>query len=131
MRRQHRIRRGDVYLVAYRFPHEAGGGQEAEDKAKERPVLVLQNDEDNENERYPLVLAAPITTQKTDRIYKQDVLLPAGEANLKQTSKVLLGLTQPFLKKHLGRRIGCVSADRMRVVDVKLLRLFGFLRQYS
>lgn len=127
MTAQPAIRRGDVYLVTYTFPHERAGEQTEEKIVKDRPVLVLQNDTDNANARYPLVLAAPITTRKTDRAYEQDVLLPAGEANLRQDSKVLLGLTQPFLKKRLGRRLGRVSAARLRQVDVKLLRLFGFI----
>lgn len=77
-----------------------------------------------------MVHAAPITSQKTDRIYEQDVLLPAGEGGLQQTSKVLLGLTQPFLKSQLGQRAGRVSPDKMLEVDLKLLRLFGFVQEY-
>lgn len=119
MTRQPALRRGEVYLVTYTFPHEQA--------AKDRPILTLQTDLDNANDRYPLVLAAPITTQKTERIYEQDVFLPAGEANLKQDSKVMLGLTQPFPKAHLGIRLGRISNGRMRLVEIKLLRLFGFV----
>lgn len=104
--------RGDVYRVSYAFPHERDTALVAADVEKERPVLILQNDLDNDNERYPLVLAAPITTQKTDRVYEQDVLLPAGEANLAHTSKVLLRLTQPFLKSRLGQRVGIFRRSR-------------------
>jgi mRNA-degrading endonuclease toxin of MazEF toxin-antitoxin module len=113
------IRRGDVYLAIYTFPHEQ--------MAKERPILILQTDRDNTNDRYPLVLAAPITSQKTQRIYEQDVLLPAGEANLTQDSKVMLGLTQPFPKARLSTRLGRISDGRMCLVEIKLLRLFGFV----
>jgi mRNA-degrading endonuclease toxin of MazEF toxin-antitoxin module len=81
------IRRGDVYWVTYAFPHEkASTGSNEEEVEKQRPILILQNGEDNENAQYPLVQAAPITTQKTERVYAQDVLLPAGEANLQRTS---------------------------------------------
>lgn len=100
-----------------------------DDLDKQRPILILQNIEDNGNLYYPLVQAAPITTQKAERVYAQDVLLPAGEANLQRTSKVLLGLTQPFLKTHLGQRLGSLSPARMREVDAKLLRLFGLLQK--
>lgn len=125
---QERIQRGDVYWVAYTFPHEKTSPATGEDEVeKQRPILILQNAEDNENSHYPLVQAAPITTQKTERVYAQDVLLPAGEANLPYTSKVLLGLTQPFLKVHLGQRLGSLSPARMREVDAKLLRLFGLI----
>lgn len=115
------IRRGDVFRVAYVFPHEEEGTE------KQRPVLILETDEDNQNLHYPLVQAAPITTQKTSRIYAQDVMLPAGEANLPRTSKILLGLTQPFLKIRLGQKVGHISFSKMREVDIKLLRLFGFV----
>ena len=37
------LRRGGVYMASYVFPHEAGELS----ARKERPVLVLQNDEDN------------------------------------------------------------------------------------
>ena len=126
---QRLIRRGDVFWTSYVFPHERAAAPEDTSVEKQRPVLIVQNDADNENEYYPIVQAAPITTRKTERIFEQDVLLPAGEANLKQTSKTLLGLTQPFLKTHLGQKSGRVSPERMRKVDVKLLRLFGFVRK--
>jgi mRNA interferase MazF len=118
------LRRGGVYMASYVFPHEAGEpGVE-----KVRPVLVLQNDEDNTDERYPIVLAAPITTQKVDRLYKQDVLLPQGEAGLDRESKVLLGLIRAFLKKDLAGYVGQVSPKVMREVEIKLLRLLGLIK---
>jgi len=126
---QQLIRRGEVYWATYVFPHEQGTGPGDASARKQRPVLIVQNDADNGNEFYPIVQAAPITTQKTERIFEQDVPLPAGEANLQQPSKVLLGLTQPFLKARLGQKLGQVSLARMREVDIKLLRLFGFLRK--
>jgi mRNA-degrading endonuclease toxin of MazEF toxin-antitoxin module len=127
---QRPIRRGDVYWAIYAFPREWNASPEGTRVEKQRPVLIVQNNADNENKFYPIVQAAPITTQKTKRVYEQDVLLPPGEANFQQTSKVLLGLTQPFLKARLGQKLGRVSPARMREVDVKLLRLFGFVRKH-
>ena len=129
---QEPIRHGDVYGGTYAFPHEnAAVGGTGEGAEKQRPILILQNAGDNQNVPYPRVQATPITTQKTDRVYVQDVLLPAGEANLPQTSKVLLGLAQPLLKIRLGQRSGQVSPAKMREVDIKLLRLFGFSAKHS
>ena len=123
------IRRGDVYWVTYAFPHEKSAeGKGGQGARKQRPIVILQNDEDNQNAHYPLVMAAPLTTQKTDRVYQQDVRLPAGEANLQRASKVLLGLTQPFLKSQLGQRVGRVSSAKMKEIDIKLLRLFGYVK---
>ncbi len=50
------IRRGDTYWITYAFPHEktAAVGKE-EGFEKQRPVLILQIDEDNRNVHYPLV----------------------------------------------------------------------------
>ena len=47
------LRRGGVYMASYVFPHEVGEPS----AEKVRPVLVLQNNEDNMDERYPIVLA--------------------------------------------------------------------------
>jgi len=77
------IRRGEIHLASFVFPHER--------TTKTRPVLVLQCDEDNENPYYPFVLIAPLTTRKVETIYQQDVFLPKGEGDLKEDSKVLLG----------------------------------------
>ena len=49
-----RMKRGDIYLASYHFPHENGT------VVRQRPVLVLQCDEDNENSYYPLVIVAPV-----------------------------------------------------------------------
>ena len=126
---QSAVRRGDICWATYTFPHEREARAATLEAEKQRPVLIVQNDADNQNAHYPLVQAAPVTTQKTDRIYQQDVLLPAGEANLQHTSKALIGLTQPFLKTRLGTKLGQVSPEKMHEVDVKLLRVFGFVRE--
>lgn len=60
-----RIRRGEVYVAQFAaFPHEK------EAPGKERPVVIVQNDEDNQNQAYPLVIVVPVSMQKVDRIYK-------------------------------------------------------------
>ena len=128
MGHKERIRRGDVYLIAYAFPHEQDSFKVTDDEKKKRPILILQNNPDNNNQHYPLFLAAPITSQKVSHVYQQDVFLKAGEANLEQDSKVLLGLTQPFLKTQLKQKLGRISRSKMKEVDLKLLRLFGFRR---
>jgi len=46
---QHRaIQRGDVYWATYVFPHEWDDGI-VEDVEKQRPILVVQNNMDNQN----------------------------------------------------------------------------------
>lgn len=54
-----RLLRGEIYLARlFEFPHES-------DKAieKERPVLIVQNDEDNDNPHYPFVIVVPLSTK--------------------------------------------------------------------
>ena len=116
-----KIKRGDIFLASYHFPHE--------DRVvtRQRPVLALQCDEDNENPHYPLVIVAPITTKKIERIYEQDVFLPEGEGRLDEDSKVLLGALQAVTKTSLVKKIGSISQQTVEIINLKLLRLFEFL----
>ena len=116
------LRRGAVYLIgSYTFPHEiATGGS-----AKARPVIVLQDELENRNPHYPFVIIAPLTSRKVDAIYPEDVLLPAGVANLPVPSKVLLGLICAIEKTALTRWLGQVDDVHMTQVDAILQRLLG------
>ncbi len=119
------IRRGEIYLAQlFEFPHE-------DDTAvgKERPVLIVQNDEDNDNPHYPFVIVAPVSTKKLDRIYKQDVALKAGECGLASDSKILLGILRTILKSDLIRRLGKLNKQRLEEVNIKLFRELGFLER--
>ena len=119
------IRRGEVYIAKFfEFPHEDRKLVE-----KERPVLILQDDEDNFNQYYPLVIVVPISTKKLDRVYKQDVLIPAQEAGLTENSKILLGIIRTIQKVDLAKKIGKLSKERMEEVNIKLFRVLGFLER--
>ena len=85
--------------------------------AKERPVLILQDDVENRNPHYPFVIVVPLTSRKVDAIYAEDVLLPKGIANWPVTSKALLGL------------IFAVSKETLQVRRVRRLRRAFGLRQ--
>ena len=119
------IRRGEVNIARFfEFPHEDQKAVE-----KERPVLILQDDEDNINQLYPLVIVAPISTKKLDRIYKQDILIPAEEAELNEGPKMLLGIIRTIQKVDLVKKIGNLSKSRMEEVNIKLFRVLGFLER--
>jgi len=95
------IRRGEVYLARFAtFPHEQEG------PGKERPVVIVQNDEDNENPTYPLVVVVPVTTQKVGRVFKQDVLLPRGMGGLRENSKAFVGIVRTMQQADLVRKLG-------------------------
>lgn len=119
------IRRGEIYLARlFQFPHEDDTAV-----AKERPVLIVQNDEDNDNHHYPFVIVAPISTQKLDRIYKQDLALKAGEGGLGSDSKILLGILRTILKTDLIRKLGKLNKHSLEEVNIKLFRELGFLER--
>ena len=101
-------RRADIYLVNL----DPAVGTEI---AKSRPALILSNDIGNQYSSG--VIVAPITTQRTDRVYPFEVRIPAGESGLQQTSKVLLDQIRTLDKLRLLRRLGRVSAQRMNEVN--------------
>lgn len=119
------MRRGEIYLARlFEFPHEDEHAVE-----KERPVLILQNDEDNDNHHYPFVIVAPLSTKKLDRVYKQDVVTKSKETSLPQDSKVLLGIIRTILKTDLVRKLGKLHKQRMEEINIKLFRALGFLER--
>jgi mRNA interferase MazF len=78
-------------------------------------TLIISNDIGNQYS--PRVIVAPITTQRTDRVYPFEVLIPAGEGGRPQTSKVPLDQIRTLDKARLRRRLGRVSAERMNEVN--------------
>lgn len=92
-------------------------------------MLILQDDEDNHNRNYPFVIVAPISTKKLDRIYKQDILIPARVAGLTEDSKILLGIIRTIQKDDLLKRIGKLDKIQMEQVNIKLFRVLGFLER--
>lgn len=109
------MRKGEIYLANFEFPHIG--------EIKTRPVIILQSNEDNENSYYPFIIVAPITTKKIDRIYQQDVFLPAVRTDIRRDSKVLLGALTTTLKTSLVEFIGGVDEEIMDEIDLKILRL--------
>jgi mRNA interferase MazF len=83
--------------------------------AKTRPAAIISNDLGN---RYsPRVIVAPLTSRRVERVYPFEVLVPAGEGGLDQTSKVLLNQIRTVDKMRLRGRIGVLPRQRMLEVD--------------
>jgi mRNA interferase MazF len=111
-------KRGEIYLVP--LPPPTGTGESTAPKS--RPVLILQNDRDNQNPRHPTVTVAPLTTHGVPgREYDTDVMLPASTANLKHDSRVLLGQVMTIQKSLLGQRVGQLDDETMDDVETALL----------
>jgi mRNA interferase MazF len=83
--------------------------------AKTRPVVIISNDLGNRHS--PRVIVAPITSRHLDKVYPFEVLIPAGEGGLPQTSKALLNQTRTVDKARLRGWIGKLPTARMLEVD--------------
>ncbi len=119
------MRRGEIYLAKlFEFPHEDEPAVE-----KDRPVIILQNDEDNDNSHYPFVIVAPLSTKKLDRVYKQDVIVKSRDSGIARDSKILLGILRTILKTDLVRKLGKINKQRMEEINLKLFRALGFLER--
>ena len=100
-------RRGEIYWVAL----DPTVGSEI---AKTRPGLIISNDIGNEHSAR--VIIAPISSGNTGRVYPFEVLVPAGEGGLADTSKVLLDQIRTVDKARLGRQIGSLPAACMAAI---------------
>lgn len=101
-------KRGDVVRV--RFDPTEGSEQ-----AGERPALVLSPD--FINERAPIVLVAPFTTRKTERVYAFEALIEPPEGGLTQRSKVMLLHLRGVDKARIIGRYGTIREETMAQVE--------------
>ena len=105
------LKRGDVVRV--RLDSIEGSGQ-----AGERPALVLSP---NVIDRHsPIILVAPITSKKTERVYLFEALVEPGGGGLPMRSKVLLMQTRSLDKSRLLGYYGRLSDETMQQVDQAL-----------
>lgn len=119
---QRKFKRGDIWLAKeFLFPYEKYG--------KERPVLILQNNEDNTNPHYPTIYVAPITTRLPTKQYPTDFLVQVGEGGLDQDSRILLGQVQPFLKANLTKKLGRIKEPTLKEIGAILLMNLGFIER--
>ena len=81
---------------------------------KTRPVVVVSNDVINQHSR--LVIVVPLTTN-TARLSPSHVLIPQGEADLGQESKVLTEQIRAMDKQRLVSRIGTLSDRFLRLIE--------------
>jgi len=85
---------------------------------KRRPVVVVSNDAIN---RYSqLVIVVPITTN-LNRFSPSHVLLPKGEADLSQDSKVLTEQIRALDKQRLVSKIGTISQQFLLLIEKAIL----------
>lgn len=105
------LRRGDVLRVRLDPTEES-------EQAGDRPALVLSPEVINRHS--PLILIAPITSKKTERIYAFEALIESGEGGLLMRSKALLMQTRSLDKSRLLGYYGHLSDAAMAHVDEAL-----------
>ena len=105
------LKRGDVVRVRL-------DPTEGSEQAGERPALVLSPEVINRHS--PIILIAPITSKRTERIYPFEALIEPGEGNLPMRSKVLLMQTRSLDKSRFVGHYGRLSEKAMQQVDQAL-----------
>ena len=91
---------------------------EGSEQSGERPALVLSPD--IINERAPIVLVAPLTSRKTDRVYAFEALIEPPEGGLTERSKAMLVDAQAVAKSRIVGNYGKISDDTMFRVEEAL-----------
>ena len=112
-------RRGEI--VRLRFDPALGSEQ-----AGERPALVLSPD--LVNEHAPVVLVAPITSKKTNRVYAFEALIEPPEGGLTERSKVMLIHMRGIDKRRIVATLGAVGEETMSQVEAAIKVAAGLIR---
>jgi len=104
-------RRGDV--VRARFDPVEGSEQ-----GGIRPALVISPEAINRHS--PIILLAPLTTKKTERIYAFECLVEAGDGGLRARSKALLLQLRGVSRSRITGFYGTVSDETLKRMDAAL-----------
>lgn len=113
------LKRGDVVRV--RFDPTEGSEQ-----AGERPALVISANWINQHS--PVVLVSPITSRKTERVYRFEALIEPPDGGLSTRSKASLLQTRSVDKQRIVGYYGSLTSDTMKQVDDALRIAVGLVR---
>lgn len=101
---------------------------------KTRPVLVVQNQQDNASAAYRFVLIAAVHSIKPGELKKlkrinhpTDFLLSPAECGLKRDSVVFLNQLMTIDKKLLQNRIGTLPAPKIAELNARLAIALGLV----
>lgn len=92
------MKRGEIWLVNL----DPTIGHEYK---KTRPSVIIQNDVGNKYS--PITIIAPITSQKTDKVYPVEVLLP--EKIIGEQGKIALNQIRAIDKRRCIKKLGKVT----------------------
>ncbi|MFQ6090475.1 MAG: type II toxin-antitoxin system PemK/MazF family toxin [Candidatus Bipolaricaulia bacterium] len=105
------LRRGDIVRV--QLSPVVGSEQ-----AGTRPALVISPDVINEHS--PVILIAPLTSKKTERVYPFEALIEPPEGGVTHRSKVMLTHLRGVDKRRITDVYGSVGANTMQRVEEAL-----------
>ncbi|HEV2471647.1 MAG TPA: type II toxin-antitoxin system PemK/MazF family toxin [Chthonomonadales bacterium] len=88
---------------------------EGSEQGGERPALVISPD--FINERAPVVLVAPLTSRKTERVYPFEALIEPPDGGIPQRSKVMLLHPRSVARDRIAGYYGAASAETMDRVE--------------
>ncbi len=111
-------KRGEVYYVNF----DPTMGVEIK---KTRPALIIQNDIGNTYSHATIVAA--ITSAKKE-ISPYEVFLKSGEGGLQKDSIVLLNQIRTIDKKRLGKRLGMLSSESIKRIDLAVEISLGLIK---
>lgn len=109
--------RGEVRLVEL----DPARGAEAD---KRRPAIIVSNDAVNDQAAQlgrGVVTVVPVTSN-VQRVYRFQVLLPAGSGGLARDSKAQAEQVRSIDAVRIGRRLGALPVETMTALD-RALRL--------
>ena len=109
--------RGDVVLVSFVFPDEAG--------AKRRPAVVVSSDAYNEGRREAIIAAI---TSRTDRTLVGDHPISDWQGAGLLFPSVATGIIRTIHQGMIARKLGTMAASDMRAIDGKLRYILGLRR---
>jgi hypothetical protein len=90
-----------------------------------RCVIIIDNNEKNIDESFPIITVAPIS-HRVDCIREFDIELSKDDDQVQEDSIVRLSLSQPVLKKDLFVCEGLISEDARDSILEAILSKFGF-----
>jgi|WetSurMetagenome_2_1015567.scaffolds.fasta_scaffold281400_2 mRNA interferase MazF len=105
---------------------------------KTRPVLIVQNRQDNVHPAYPFVLVAAVHSLKPGELDKlrrinhpTDFLLSPAECGLNRPSVVFLSQLLTLHKNLLQDHIGALPPARIAELNVRLAMALGLVEGHS
>ncbi len=114
---------GQIYLADDKYVSEALKAAFNLDVKQHRPILIVQNDQLNVVPQMPVILVAPITSQR--RVYENDYPLRADGTLLDKDSIIQLSLIHALPKRALTKLIGKLKDDDLRAVKERIRRKFA------